>query len=62
MARLRRFSNILRDAQGASTVEYGIILAMVVLVIFVAMQGLANETIGMWNDVSTKSSNAINGQ
>lgn len=61
MARLRRLLNILRDVQGASTVEYGIILAMIVLVMFVALQGVASETVGMWNDVSTKSSNAING-
>ena len=62
MARLRRLLYILRDAQGASTVEYGIILAMIVLVMFVALQGVADETVGMWNDVSTKSSNAISGQ
>ncbi|MCJ2179631.1 Flp family type IVb pilin [Novosphingobium album (ex Hu et al. 2023)] len=62
MARLRRLSNILRDVRGASTVEYGIILAMIVLVMFVALQGVADETVGMWNDVSTKSSNAIGGQ
>ncbi|WP_268740535.1 Flp family type IVb pilin [Novosphingobium beihaiensis] len=42
--------------------EYGIILGMIVLVIFLAMQGLATETISMWDDVSTKSSDAINGK
>lgn len=61
MARLRRLSNILRDVQGASTVEYGLIIAMIVLVMFLALQGVADETVGMWTDVSTKSANAIGG-
>lgn len=35
---------------------------MIVLVVFLAIEGLATETIGMWDDISTKSSNAINGK
>jgi Flp/Fap pilin component. len=46
---------------GTSSVEYGLILAMVALVAFFAIQGLAGETITMWNDVSQKSSTAMSG-
>lgn len=53
---------ILHDKAGASSVEYSLILGLVVLVIFAAMQGFATQTIGMWNNVSTKSANAISGQ
>lgn len=51
----------MHDRGGASSVEYAVILSMVVLVIFVAMSGLADETINMWNNVSAKSANAISG-
>ncbi|MEJ2408819.1 MAG: Flp family type IVb pilin [Novosphingobium sp.] len=61
MTRLRTLSKIPRDTRGATSVEYGVILAMIVLVIFLAMQGLADETISMWDTVSTKSTNAISG-
>ena len=62
MARFQSLSKLPRNTRGASSVEYGVILAMVVLVIFLAMQGLATETIGMWDEVSTKSADAIGGK
>jgi pilus assembly protein Flp/PilA len=62
MTSFRRLSNIIRNVRGTSSVEYGIILGMIVLVVFLALEGLATETIGMWDDISTKSSNAINGK
>ncbi|GGN44825.1 hypothetical protein GCM10011349_10320 [Novosphingobium indicum] len=62
MTSFRRLSNIIRNVRGTSSVEYGIILGMIVLVVFLAIEGLATETIGMWDDISTKSSNAINGK
>lgn len=62
MTSFRRLSNIIRNVRGTSSVEYGIILGMIVLVVFLAIEGLATETIGMWDDISTKSSNAISGK
>ncbi len=62
MTSFRRLSNIIRDVRGTSSVEYGIILGMIVLVVFLAIEGVATETIGMWDDISTKSSNAIGGK
>lgn len=57
----RSLCDLLREKHGASSIEYGMILAMIVLVVFLAIEGLAGETITMWDDVSTKSSKAING-
>ncbi|WP_246543325.1 Flp family type IVb pilin [Novosphingobium profundi] len=50
-----------RDKAGATAVEYGLILAMVVLVIVFAIQGVADQTIAMWGDVNSKSSEAMAG-
>lgn len=62
MARFRSLKKVLHDTKGATAVEYGLIIGLVVLAVFVAIQGVATETIGMWNSVSTKSANAISGQ
>lgn len=62
MTKSRYLMKILRDSTGSSSVEYGFILAMIVLAIFLAMQGVATETVNMWQSVSSKSANAINGQ
>lgn len=61
MARFSFLKAVLRDRTGSSAVEYGIILAMIALVVFFAIQGVASETITMWETVSTKSANAIAG-
>lgn len=49
-----RLRKLLGDRRGATAVEYGLILAVVVLAAFGAIQELAGTTTGMWNDVSTK--------
>lgn len=43
-----------RCERGATAVEYGLILAMIVLAIMVALNNIANKTTGMWNNVATK--------
>lgn len=43
---------ILADRRGATAVEYGLILAMIVLAMFGALQTLAGTTNKMWTDVS----------
>lgn len=57
--RLHRIvSKVIRSQRGTSAVEYGMILALIVLVIFVALQGVAGHTVGMWNDIETKTTAA----
>ncbi|WP_375392670.1 Flp family type IVb pilin [uncultured Sphingomonas sp.] len=48
---LRRLAG---NQRGATAVEYGLILAGIVLAMFGALQTLGNTTTSMWNDVSTK--------
>lgn len=40
--------------RGATAVEYGLILAMIVLAIIGALNFVAGKTTGMWNNVSTQ--------
>ena len=43
-----------RCAKGATAVEYGLIIAMIVLAMIAALNNVANKTTGMWNNVATE--------
>jgi pilus assembly protein Flp/PilA len=45
---------LLRDTRGATAVEYGLILAGIVLAMFGALQNVGSVTANMWNNVSAK--------
>jgi pilus assembly protein Flp/PilA len=45
---------VFRDSRGATAIEYGLIVALIVIAMIVALKNLAGTTIGMWNNVSTK--------
>lgn len=45
---------LLRCERGATAVEYGLILALIVLAMIAALSNLANKTVGMWNNVATE--------
>jgi pilus assembly protein Flp/PilA len=45
---------MLRDRSGATAIEYGLILAMLVIAIVSAVRGVADENTGMWAVVSSK--------
>lgn len=51
MALARRFAEANR---GATAVEYGLILALVVLAVVAAIHQTATVTVQMWNDTSNK--------
>ena len=40
------------DNSGATAIEYGLIISLIVVAMVAALNGVANETIDMWNDVS----------
>lgn len=44
--------NIKRCEQGATAVEYGLIVSLVVVAIMVAISNVGDGTSGMWNYVS----------
>lgn len=45
---------LLQDQRAATAVEYGLIIAMIVLAMVASLQSVANEIIGMWNTVESK--------
>jgi pilus assembly protein Flp/PilA len=47
------------DTSGATAVEYGLILAMVVLAMLGALQGVADVSTQTWNEVAQKSAAAM---
>jgi pilus assembly protein Flp/PilA len=42
-----------RNKQGATAVEYGLILALIFLAIVVAVQGVADQNTRLWNKVDS---------
>jgi pilus assembly protein Flp/PilA len=58
MNRTRRFSALHRDERGATAVEYGLIISMIVLAMVGALVQVADATGNMWNRVSEKSREA----
>lgn len=51
---------LLRDDQGATAIEYGLIAALIAIAAMSAMQAFAGSTITMWMNVSSKSLDAQN--
>lgn len=51
------FGRIRSCDRGATAVEYGLILALVVLAMIGALTNVATKTIAMWNHVSTEVTN-----
>lgn len=45
---------LMRDRKAATAIEYGMILALIVLAMLGALSGVADATIGLWNNISTK--------
>ncbi|WP_157217594.1 Flp family type IVb pilin [Flavisphingomonas formosensis] len=54
----RPIGKLFNDIKGGTAIEYGFIVALVVIVMMVALFNLASVTIGMWNNVSDKVSQA----
>lgn len=46
------------DEQGATAVEYGLIVSLIVIAMISALQGVATETVNMWSTVKTASEEA----
>jgi pilus assembly protein Flp/PilA len=54
MPLLRNFLVLLRDTRGATAVEYGFLLALIVLAMMAALTAVGGTTSSMWNKVSDK--------
>lgn len=53
-ALMKSIHRLLRDTRAATAVEYGLILALIVLAIMAALLALGTVTTDIWNNVSTK--------
>lgn len=51
---MRLVLDLCRDRKAATAVEYGFILALIVVAIMAAIIQLGSTTTSMWNNVSTK--------
>ena len=51
---VRLMRRLIKTQKGATAVEYGLIAALVVLTMMVALINVADTTSGMWGNVSTK--------
>jgi pilus assembly protein Flp/PilA len=49
---MKRFLKLFRDRKGATAIEYGLIVALIVIAMIAGLQLFAGSTIGMWNSVS----------
>ena len=49
---MRRIVRFLKDERGVSAVEYGLIIALVVLAMVATLVQVAGATTTMWNDVA----------
>ena len=50
--------SLMRDRTGTSSIEYAMILGFIVLLMFIALSGLATQVTQLWTDISSKSANA----
>jgi len=48
---MRRFASLVRDKKGATAIEYGLIVALIVIAMIGGLKLFAGSTIAMWNDV-----------
>lgn len=54
MQQTNLLARIARDGRGATAIEYGLIVALIVLACMVAFQLVAGETVEMWDHVSSE--------
>ena len=60
---LKRFIiRLRRNQKGATAIEYGLIVSLVVITMIAAFVEVANSTVGMWGNVNTKMERARTGQ
>ena len=56
-------TNILRklshDNSGATAIEYGLIVSLIVIAIIASMSGVADESTGLWTRISNGSAEAV---
>ncbi|HEX4738896.1 MAG TPA: Flp family type IVb pilin [Allosphingosinicella sp.] len=49
---MKYFGKLVRDKKGATAIEYGLIVALIVIAMIGGLKLFAGSAISMWNDVS----------
>ncbi len=49
----RLLQRLRHDQRGATALEYGMIISLIVIAAVPAMEGVADDTVAMWGDVET---------
>jgi len=55
----RRFIKLFSDHRGATAIEYGLIVALIVIAIIGGMSALGGASGGMWGNMSTQVNSAL---
>lgn len=50
---MRLLQRLRRDQRGATALEYGLIISLIVIAAVPAMQSVATDTVAMWGHVET---------
>jgi pilus assembly protein Flp/PilA len=59
---MKMFSKSMRrDTRGTTTIEFAMLCGMIVLAIIAAVRGLGNQNGGMWGNLSTQATTAMQG-
>lgn len=59
MKRHINLRRLLRDEAGATVIEYGLIVSLIVLAIITSVSSVADETNGLWATVSSNVNNVM---
>lgn len=54
------FKRLLRDRGGATVIEYGMLIALLSVVIIVGLQSFSDQIVNTWMIVQTYSDNSLN--
>lgn len=54
---LKLMRALARDRKGATAIEYGLIVSLIIISMMVAITNFANVSVGMWNNVSNRMQN-----
>lgn len=52
-------SALIKDDKGATAIEYGLIVSLIVIAIVASLYNLAGGVIGMWNHISVTVSSVL---
>ena len=55
----RRLIKLMADARGATAIEYGLIVSLIVIAIVVGISALGSSNGGAWGNLSNKVDNAL---